>query len=67
MKLGDKPIVDEVDKISTGSISLDIALELVDFQKEELSKSMDQRALEKQPLRSMLSLNPKKWRYCCIY
>jgi len=33
MKLGDKPIVDEVDKISTGSISLDIALGVGGFPK----------------------------------
>ena len=26
MKLGDKPILDEVDSISTGSLGLDIAL-----------------------------------------
>ncbi|MGB3198546.1 MAG: recombinase RecA, partial [Saprospiraceae bacterium] len=33
MRLGDKPIVDEIDKISTGSISLDIALGVGGFPK----------------------------------
>lgn len=35
MRLGDKPIVDEIDKISTGSISLDIALGVGGFPKAE--------------------------------
>ena len=53
MKLGDKPIVDEVDKISTGSISLDIALGVGGFPKGRVIEIYG-------PLRSMLSLNPKK-------
>ena len=33
MKLGDKPVLDEVDSISTGSISLDMALGIGGFPK----------------------------------
>ena len=50
MKLGQQKAMD-VESVSTGSLSLDLALELVVFQKEELSKFMDQNLLEKQHLR----------------
>ena len=50
MKLGQKKAMD-IESISTGSLSLDLALGIgVDYQKEELSKFMVQSLLEKQHL-----------------
>ena len=47
MKLGDV-VTEEIDAISSGSVGLDLALELVDIQEEGSSKSMDQNLQEKQ-------------------
>ena len=47
MKLGEKRAMD-IESISTGSLSLDLALGIGGYLKEELLKFMDQRVLEKQ-------------------
>jgi len=49
MKLGQQTTMD-VDSISTGSLSLDLALGIGGLPKEELLKFMDQKHLEKQHL-----------------
>ena len=47
MKLGEKRAMD-IESISTGSLSLDLALGIGGLPKEELLKFMDQSHLEKQ-------------------
>ena len=45
MRLGEREVID-IDAISSGSLSSDVALEQVGYQKEESSKYMDQKVLE---------------------
>ena len=47
MKLGEQG-APQMDAVSTGCLDLDIALGLVEYQKEELLRYMDQRVLVKQ-------------------
>ena len=46
MRLGEREVV-EIDSISSGSLSLDVALGIGGCQKEELLRFTDQKALEK--------------------
>ena len=60
MKLGHNESVVDIDAISSGSLSLDMLLASVVFQKEELLKFMVQNHLEKPHWHYMFLLKLKK-------
>ncbi|GIT35844.1 MAG: hypothetical protein Ct9H300mP5_3130 [Candidatus Pelagibacterales bacterium] len=62
MKLGQQTAMD-IESISTGSLSLDLALGIGGFQKEELLKFMVLSHQEKPPCFASCSRSSKNWRY----